>query len=244
MQVAADNRNNLSTSLESIVCTAIQAALNEELERSRAKLANVKQQLQDALRIAAGSLRDFNSMRAELAAERTRGKQALQAALEDLERVKQECLSAAVERDRNKGAASYVFSTRRRLRLLYEVVTGQPMRVSLSDAEAVDEFDAAVRHLKFDFTVMQDAREELARVKKERDGLAAQYRRLIDLSIQAKVYSPPAPIPFDLAANNRQVAARVLRHFAMTWGVGEHLRKYILEIADAYERGEREVPGA
>lgn len=168
---------------------------------------------------------------------------ALQAALEDLARTKQ-------ERDRYKGAASYVYSTRRRLRLLYEVVTGQPMRVSLSDSEAVDEFDAAVRRLKFDFTVMQDAREELARVKAERDHVAGKLAGCKECGGSGYVVSYaydgyPEGTPCDhgnvLAAHDRAVAARVLRYTASTI-TDPAYQNVLRKLAFQYERGEREVP--
>ena len=177
-------------------------------------------------------------------------KAALHSALDDLAAQKKKCLDATIERDRYKGAASYVYSTRRRLRLLYEVVTGQPMRVSLSDSEAVDEFDAAVRRLKFDFTVMQDAREELARVKAERDHVAGKLAGCKECGGSGYVVSYaydgyPEGTPCDhgnvLAAHDRAVAARVLRE-AEGYIVEPIECSTLLRLADQYERGEREVP--
>lgn len=123
----------------------------------------------------------------------------------------EECITAAVQAERNSGD------------------------LRLADATAA----------------LQAALEDLAKVKQERDGLAAKLFKCEDCGGTGYIasYSAdgwPEGTPCDhvaiVAAHDRQVAARVLRDVQWTiplpMGGGD-----LLELAAEYESGEREVPG-
>lgn len=166
---------------------------------------------------------------------------ALQAALEDLARVKlaysvslNEISRVAAERDEAE-----------RLRNNYQ--------------KSLWESDAQISECRESATKIAD---ELAKVKQERDGIAAKLFNCEDCGGTGYIASFsadgwPEGTPCDhvaiLAAHDRAVAARVLREIACgyskdgTWPwPTTHLtvHKELMLFAAQYERGEREVPNA
>jgi hypothetical protein len=104
---------------------------------------------------------------------------------------------------------------------------------------------------------LQAALEELAKVKQERDHIAGKLAGCKDCGGSGYVGGYANDGPLDgatcnhgnvLAAHDRQVAARVLRAEAAEWHESTDIthRAFaagLIDSAEEYERGEREVPG-